>query len=135
MKKLFYLILFIPSLGLAQNIISVEYETQADIKVYVVEYESQCDLMAFKVEYQSQANGNEGLWFFVEYESQADKKIYFVEYKRQADLKYTLLNIKVKRVGIILKRNICYFKLTIAVFPKKVTNCKGFAVNLKTKAP
>ena len=59
-----------------QNIYSVEYSNQSDVKVFVVEYESQCDLKVFKVEYNSQAKGNEGLWYFVKYSSQADKKIF-----------------------------------------------------------
>jgi hypothetical protein len=33
----------------------VEYESQADLKVYFVEYESQADLKIFKVKYESQA--------------------------------------------------------------------------------
>ena len=34
-------------------IFKVEYESQADLKVYVVEYESQCDLKVYFVEYES----------------------------------------------------------------------------------
>ena len=66
---------------------SVDYESQADVKVFVVKYESQADLKVYKVKYESQAGDNDGKWFFVKYETQADKKIYFVKYESQADLK------------------------------------------------
>ncbi|MDA7558531.1 DUF6150 family protein [Flavobacteriaceae bacterium] len=72
---------------LAQKIVSVEYESQAEVKIYVVEYESQCDLKVHKVEYESQAKGNEGLWYFTNFASQADLKIYFVPYKSKAGWK------------------------------------------------
>ena len=68
----------------AQTVYSVEYESQADVKVFVVEYESQADLLVFKENYSSRAKGNEGNWFFVDYKSQADKSIYFVEYESKA---------------------------------------------------
>ena len=58
----------------AQSIFSVDYESQADLKVY-------------KVDYQSQVKGNEGLWYFVDYKSQSDKTIHFVKYESQADVK------------------------------------------------
>mgnify|MGYP006866123232 CR=1 FL=1 len=86
-KTIFILFLIVPSLIFSQNIYSVQYESQSDIKVYDVDYESQCDLKVFKVEYASQVKGNDGLWYFVDYESQADKKIYFVDYESQSDLK------------------------------------------------
>lgn len=53
----------------------------------MVDYESQADLKVFKVDYSSQVNGNKGLWYFVEYISQADKRICFVDYASQSDLK------------------------------------------------
>lgn len=84
---LFVLTLFFPVLSYSQNIFSVDYSNQADVKVYVVDYENQCDLKVFKVDYANQADGNRGLWYFVEYQNQADKKIYFVDYENQADLK------------------------------------------------
>ena len=55
MNKLFYLLLFIPVIGFSQNFYSVEYESQADIKIFVVDYESQCDLKIFFVKYKSQS--------------------------------------------------------------------------------
>ena len=61
MNKLIYLLLFIPSIGFSQKFHSVEYESQADIKIFVVDYESQWDLKVYKVDYESQANGNKGL--------------------------------------------------------------------------
>jgi len=83
----FVIILFYSQSILSQKIFSTEYESQADISVYVVDYESQADLKVYKVNYSSQAGKNDGSWFFVEYSSQADKKIYFVDYESQADLK------------------------------------------------
>lgn len=62
--------------------------------VYSVEYENQCDLKVFKVGYPNQANGNEGLWYFVDYPNQSDKKIYFVDYSNQSDLKIFFVKYK-----------------------------------------
>ena len=70
----------------SQKILSVDYVSQADVKVFVVDYPSQADLKVFKVDYANQAKGNKGLWYFVKYESQSDKKIFFVDYESQADL-------------------------------------------------
>ena len=39
----------------AQTIYTVDYKSQADVKVYVVKYESQADLVVYKVKYKSQA--------------------------------------------------------------------------------
>ena len=65
----------------SQILFSVDYKSQADVKVFVVDFKSQADLLVYKVDYKSQAKGNEGLWFFDKYKSQADFTIYFVEYK------------------------------------------------------
>lgn len=89
MKNLFtLLLLFFASNGVnAQQVYSVDYESQADVKVFVVQYESQADLKVYKVKYSSQAGDNDGKWFFTDYESQAKKTVYFVKYESQADLK------------------------------------------------
>lgn len=89
MKKLALLLLTIGAgfSSKAQTVYSVDYESQADVKVFVVQYESQADLKVYKEQYESQASGNDGKWFFVNYESQAKKSIYFVQYESQADLK------------------------------------------------
>jgi hypothetical protein len=50
-----------------------------------VDYQSQADLKVFPVKYASHAD-EDGLWFFTDYESQADFTIYFVNYESQADL-------------------------------------------------
>lgn len=68
-------------LSFGQQVYSVNYQSEADVKVFVVDYESECDLNA------SNARGNEGHWYFEDYASQADKKIYFVKYASDADLK------------------------------------------------
>lgn len=83
------LLLFLFAIGFfpAQKVISVNYASQADLKVFVVDYESQADLKVYKVKYESQTGKNDGKWFFVKYESQADKKIYFVDYESQDDMK------------------------------------------------
>lgn len=59
----------------AQNVCSVAYENQADVKVFVVNYENQADLKVYKVKYENQATGNDGKWFFNQYPNQAKKKI------------------------------------------------------------
>ena len=72
MKKLLFLLLFIPLVSLGQKIYSVNYSSRSDIKVYVVDYESQSDLKVYKVNSVSQARGNDGLWYFVNNKSQAE---------------------------------------------------------------
>jgi hypothetical protein len=88
MQKTFILFLFIVLAVTvrSQEVFSVEYAHQADVKVFVADYEHQADLSVFKVDYGHQADDNEGKWFFVEYAHQADKKIFFVDYKHQADV-------------------------------------------------
>ena len=55
------LVLFLASNGVnAQQVYSVDYESQADVKVFVVDYESQADLLVYKVKYSSQAGDNDG---------------------------------------------------------------------------
>lgn len=81
------ILILLPLFSTAQNILSVQYENQADVKVFVVDYENQADLKVYKVDYENQAQGNEGLWYFVKYANQADKRIYFVDYENQSDLK------------------------------------------------
>ena len=49
MKKL--LLLLLPIVGFSQKILSVEYSSQADIKVYVVDYKSQADKKIYFVDY------------------------------------------------------------------------------------
>lgn len=78
---------FLVNFSFGQEVYTVDYASQADVKVYVVDYESQADLKVYKVDYSSQAGNNDGNWYFVDYSSQADKKIYFVDYESQADLK------------------------------------------------
>ena len=78
MKKILFLTLclIISSITKAQNVFSVEYASQADIKIYVADYESRADLSVFKVDYESRAGKNDGNWFFVDYASKADKKYF-----------------------------------------------------------
>ena len=87
MKTLILLIFLMPVYAFSQQIFTVDYASQADVKIYVVDYPSQADLKVYKVNYASQAKGNDGLWHFVDYASQADVKIYFVDYSSQADMK------------------------------------------------
>ena len=58
-----------------QQIFSVKYDYQADIKVYVVSYSYQADLKVYKVSSSYQAD-EDGLWYFTDYDYQADKKVY-----------------------------------------------------------
>ena len=81
------IVLAFSSYSFAQKVVSVEYQNQANVKVFVVEYENQADLKVFKVKYDNQAGDNDGKWFFTDYANQAQKKIFFVKYVNQADLK------------------------------------------------
>ena len=62
----FFLLCFLAN-SFSQKLHSVNYASQADLKVFVVDYENQADLKVYKVKYQNQASGNEGKWFFVDY--------------------------------------------------------------------
>lgn len=83
---LFSSILILVSDTSAQTIFTVNYQSQADVKVFVVDFESRADLLVYKTKHRSEASGNEGLWHFVDYQSQAQKKIFFVKHQSQADL-------------------------------------------------
>jgi len=48
----------------SQKMYSVDYSSQADVKVFVVDYESQADLKVYKVDYSSQAGKNDGQLVF-----------------------------------------------------------------------
>jgi hypothetical protein len=110
MKKIFFLTLclMISSITKAQKVFSVEYASQADIKIYVADYESKSDLSVFKVDYESRAGNNDGNWFFVDYVSKADKKIFFVEYSSQADIIIFFVDYS-SRAGWIKKEKIHLF--------------------------
>lgn len=86
-KYVLTLLLFAPTITNGQKIFSVDYPSQADLKVYVTKYEYQADLKVYKLEYNSRFSENNGKWYFTKYPNQAMKKIYFVENENQADLK------------------------------------------------
>ena len=89
MKKLIIIALTIFALSLgarAQSVFTVNYKSDADVKVYVAQYKSDADLAVWKCPYKSDAEGNKGLWYFVNYKSDAKKTVYFVDYKSDADL-------------------------------------------------
>ena len=87
-KKILFLTLclLISSITKAQKVLSVEYASQSDVKVFVADYESRADLSVFKVDYESRAGENDGNWVLIDYESRVDKKIFFVDYASQADV-------------------------------------------------
>ncbi len=58
------------------KVFMVNYESQADYRVYFVDYESQ------QKNHQIIENGK-----LVDYESQADVKVFIVNYESQADIK------------------------------------------------
>ena len=109
MKKILFLTLclMISSITKAQNVFSVEYASQADIKIYVADYESKSDLSVFKVDYESRAGNNDGNWFFVDYVSKADK-FFFVEYASQADIIIFFVDYS-SRAGLNKKEKIQLF--------------------------
>lgn len=88
------LIIFLPDNASAQRVHSVNYRSDADVKVYVTQYRSEADLVVYKCQYRSDADGNKGLWYFTEYRSDAQKRIYFVDYKSDADLKIYFTNYR-----------------------------------------
>lgn len=70
----------------AQTVFSVDYKSDADVKVFVARYQSDADLVVYRAKYKSDAGENDGVWFFTEYKSDAKKKVFFVDYKSDADL-------------------------------------------------
>ena len=70
----------------AQTVYSVEYKSDAKVKVFVASYKSDADLVVYKCSYKSDATGNDGLWYFTGYKSDAKFPIYFCDYKSDADL-------------------------------------------------
>lgn len=70
----------------AQTFYSVNYKSDAKIKVFVAKYKSDADLVVYKCAYKSDAIGNTGLWFFAKYKSDAKFPIFFCDYKSDADL-------------------------------------------------
>ncbi|MEC8723502.1 MAG: hypothetical protein VXX60_00655, partial [Bacteroidota bacterium] len=48
-------------ISFSQAVFSTDYNSQAEVKVYVVDYASQADLKVFKVNYSSHAKDNKGL--------------------------------------------------------------------------
>ena len=94
MKKLL-VILFFSSNLYTQNIFTVEYPYQSDIKVFVVDREYKADLNVYKVKYPYQVKGNKGLWHFVDRQYKSDKNIFFVDYEYQSDLKIFFVSIYV----------------------------------------
>lgn len=59
MKCLFtIIILFITFLGYQQTALSVQYESQADVKVLVTKYASETDVKIYFIKYESEAGWN-----------------------------------------------------------------------------
>lgn len=80
-------ILTAPSFCFAQQIHVVDYQSQADVKVFVTQYRSQADLIVYKTTYRAQGVNNKGIWYFTNYASQSDKTIFFTKYESLADVK------------------------------------------------
>lgn len=78
----------------AQKVCPVDYQYQADIKVFVVKNEYQADLLVYKTDrsYDSALGDNKGVWYFTDRQYQADKKIFFTDREYQADLKIFFVN-------------------------------------------
>ena len=55
------------------KVFSVDYASQADVKVFVVDY---VKTICAYTDYSLQATKNSGAWFWVDYESRADKDLF-----------------------------------------------------------
>ena len=89
MKKIILSLAFLLTAALvapSQVIYSVNWKSDAQIKVFVTNNKYDADLVVYKCKYKSDATGNRGWWHFTNYKSDAKKKIYFVDYKSDADL-------------------------------------------------
>ena len=102
------LLLFISSSLYSQNISTVDYPYQSDIKVFVVDREYKTDLNVFRVKYSYQVKGNEGLWYFV------DKQYYKEIIKDYGEV--TLDSVTYNFVSIYLDKNIQLNPLTTYKF-------------------
>ncbi len=70
----------------AQKVYVTEYNSHADIKVFVSKSPGNADLFVYKTDRADSAGENNGVWFFSEEKDKTFKKIYFVNYPSRADL-------------------------------------------------
>jgi hypothetical protein len=90
MKKITLLFIFVLAFVVSansQNVCPVDYEKQADVKLYVVNNLSQADLCVYNVNNEGMTDIDNGKWHFVNYENQAQMNVYFVDNENKADLK------------------------------------------------
>lgn len=77
---------FLISSTSAQKVYVTDYESHAELKVFVSKTSDKADLLVYKVDRADATGENIGLWFFSEKKNEAGKKIYFVNYPSRADL-------------------------------------------------
>jgi hypothetical protein len=92
--RLLLLILFLSSKVYSQNIYSVNFKYQSDVKVFVTDNKINADLLIYKVDHKYEAKENKGSWYFCEYKYQAEKNIFFTEYSYQSDLRVFVVDYK-----------------------------------------
>ena len=70
----------------AQKVYITEYNSHADVKVFITKNYEEADLVIFKVRDEDAIGENEGLWFFCEEKKCADKIIYYVKFPKRAEM-------------------------------------------------
>lgn len=70
----------------AQKIYITDYNSHADVKVFITKDLDEADLVIFKVDNQDAIGENEGLWFFCEEKKCADKVVYYVKFPTRAEM-------------------------------------------------
>ena len=147
MKKIslsiFVIIVLIFSDAQAQLIFSVQYKSEAKVKVFVAQYKSEADLLVFKCDYRSEANGNKGFWFFTKYKSEAKFPIYFCDYKSESDIVIYFVKYK-SEAGWknSSKKHLFYYSqlysqatiknLDATAFKKQIDEKKSILIDLRT---
>lgn len=70
----------------AQIVHTVDYQKQANVKVFVTPYKYEADLVVYKTQFVQNSYGNKGIWYYTKNPAAANKKIYFIKHREEADL-------------------------------------------------
>ena len=111
--KQFFRLIFIAAMLLpiglqanAQTVYSVDYKSDADVKVFVTDYKSDADLIVYKAGYKSDATGNNGIWYFVNYKSDAKRRSILSNISRMPTLSSIFPSINQMQDGAIILKSI-----------------------------
>jgi len=73
----------------SQVVTIVQYEYQADIKIYLCDYKYMADVVVYKTRNKHDANNKQGYWYWggsnTDNTSKTNVNVYLVDYKYQSD--------------------------------------------------